>query len=216
MSSFLDYLSGHAADLAVQTSEHVQLVLIAVLAGGTVGVLLGVLAHRVPRVAPAILGVQSVLLTIPSLALFAIMIPLVGIGPTPAIIALFLYSLLPVTRNTVAGLAAVDPAVVESARGMGMGPARRLLRIELPLAWPVILAGLRVSTLLIVGIAAVAALVGGPGLGQGIYLDGIRRLGSPGAENPVWAGSILIVLIAFAVDLLFLALGRLTTSRGIR
>ncbi|WP_370323766.1 ABC transporter permease [Euzebya sp.] len=215
MSSFLDYLSSNYDDLLVQAAEHVQLVAIAIVAGTVVGVLLGIVAHRSSLLAPAILNTESVLLTIPSLALFALLIPLVGIGPTPAIIALFLYSLLPITRNTVAGLAQVDAAVVESARGMGMGWARRLVRIELPLAWPVILTGIRVATLLTIGIAAVAALVGGPGLGQEIF-SGIRRLGSSGADQPIWGGTLLIVLIAFAFDVVYLVIGRLTTSKGLR
>jgi osmoprotectant transport system permease protein len=216
VSSLLDYVSSRSGSLVTQGLEHVQLVIIAILAATVVGVALGVIAHRAPVVAPSILNVESTLLTIPSLALFAVLIPLVGIGPAPAIIGLFLYSLLPITRNTVAGLAQVDRAIVESARGMGMSRSRVMLRIELPLAWPVIITGVRVATLLVVGIGAVAALVGGPGLGNEIYLRGIRRLGSPGAADAIWAGTIAIVVIAFAFDLLYLLIARLTTPRGIR
>jgi osmoprotectant transport system permease protein len=217
VSFFTEYLADPStrATLLQQSLEHVYLTAIPIVLAVVIGMTLGVVAHRVPSVRSAIVGTVSTFLTIPSLALFALLIPIVGIGATPAIIALTMYALLPIVRNTVSGLYSVDNAVVESAKGMGMGAVKQLARIELPNAWPVILAGVRVATLLTIGIAAVAALVGGPGLGNEIY-TGIRRIPSPGSLDSLLGGTLAIVVLAVVFDLLYLALGRLTIPRGIR
>lgn len=212
---FWEYLGGNYAALFEQSAEHVIIVAASVVPAVLVGVFLGIAAHRRPFLRSGIVSVTSTFLTIPSLALFALLIPVVGIGNTAPIVALFLYALLPIVRNTVSGLQSVDPAMVESARGMGLGAMERLFRIELPTAWPVILTGIRVATLLNVGIAAIAVLVGGGGLGREIF-RGIRSLGSPFAPNLVYGGTLFIIAIAMALDLGFLVLARLTTSRGIR
>ena len=217
MSFFTDYLADPSTQRALieQTLEHVYLTAIPVLVAVVIGLSLGIVAHRVPQVRNSILGTVSIFLTIPSLALFAILIPIVGIGATPAIIALTMYALLPIVRNTVSGLYSVDNAVVESAKGMGMGAVKQLVKIELPNAWPVILAGVRVATLLTIGIAAIAALVGGPGLGNEIF-TGIRRIPAAGSLESLLGGTIVIVILAMLFDLLYLAIGRLTIPRGIR
>jgi osmoprotectant transport system permease protein len=215
--AFLDYLTdpGTQSVLRSQAVEHAVLTALVIVAGSLIGLALGITAHRVRWLRSPIISTVSTFLTIPSLALFAILIPIVGIGFQPAAIALTMYSLLPIVRNTVSGLESVDQAVIESAKGMGMGARARLLRIELPNAWPVILAGLRVATLLVIGIAAVAALVGGPGLGNEIY-TGIRRIGSAGAIEALLGGTLAIVLLALLFDLVYLGIGRLTISRGLR
>ena len=213
--SFWDYLASKFPALLEQSIQHIQLVVYSVGAAVIVGVGLGIVAHRSAAARSAIMTVTSTLLTIPSLAFFALLIPLVGIGNTAPMVALFFYALLPIVRNTVTGLESVDPAIVESAKGMGMGGWRRLWHIELPIAWPVILTGVRVATLLNVGIAAIAVLVGGDGLGQEIF-RGIRSLGSPFAPNLVYGGTLFIVMIAVLFDLFFTVLGRITTSRGVR
>ncbi len=217
MGFFTEYLADPStrATLIDQSLEHVTLTAVPVLSATVIGLLLGILAHRVPTVRQPILSVVSTFLTIPSLALFALLIPIVGIGATPAIVALTMYALLPIVRNTVSGLASVDRAVVESAKGMGMTATTRLLRIELPNAWPVMLAGVRVATLLTIGIAAIAALVGGPGLGQEIF-SGIRRIPAAGSLEALLGGTLFIVALALLFDLLYLAIGRLTIPRGIR
>jgi osmoprotectant transport system permease protein len=200
------YLSRNLDTLLALSIEHVGLVVAALAAAVTVGVGLGILIHRVPFLRPPVLHVASTLLTIPSLALFSLLIPLLNaIGARPTIAALMLYMLLPIIRNTLAGLGGVDPAVVESAKGMGMSGPARLLRIELPLAWPVLLTGIRVATQLAIGIAGSAAL-----------FRGIRSLGSPGAVNLVIGGTLACAVLAFIFDLLYLGLGRATTARGIR
>lgn len=196
--------------------EHVRLVAVPIVIATVIAVLLGIVAHRNRALRPPILNTSSTFLTIPSLALFGLMIPVVGIGDPPVYVALVIYSLLPIVRNTLAGLVSVDQAVVESARGMGMSGMQRLWRIELPNAWPVILAGIRVATQLIVGIAAIAALVGGGGLGNEIYSNGIRRIGSPGALNAILGGTLAILVIALAFDLFYRVVERFTVSEGLQ
>ena len=214
---FLDYLGepSNRSVLYEQALEHIALTAAAVAIAIVVGMALGIVAHRNAVLRPPIVNTTATLLTVPSLALFALLIPVVGIGFKPALIALAMYALLPIVRNTVSGLGSVDPAVTESARGMGLNARQRLLRIELPNAWPVILTGIRVATQLTVGIAAIAALVGGPGLGREIF-RGIRSIGSPFALNSLLGGTLGIIVVAIAFDLLYTGLGRLTTSRGIR
>jgi osmoprotectant transport system permease protein len=138
-----------------------------------------------------------------------------GLGTTPVVVALVMYSLLPIVANTIVGLRQVDPAVVESAQGMGMNRVQRLVRIELPLAWPVILTGMRVSTLLALGIVAIGAYIRGPGLGNDIFA-GLSRISSPNALNLVLGGTLGVIVLAILFDLLYVLINRLTTSRGVR
>lgn len=216
---FWDYLTVQEGwgNVLANTLDHVQLVLMSMLFATAVSVVLGVLVHRVRPLRGPVLGVASILLTIPSLALFAIFIsvPGIGIGDRGPIIALVLYSILPILRNTVTGLEAVDRAVIESAKGMGLNARQRLLRIELPLAWPVILTGIRVATLLNIGIAAIAVLVGGTGLG--VYInDGLQRYPNVTSVERMWTGVIFSILLALVADLVFTLVRRLTTSKGLR
>lgn len=215
MSGFLEYLDYNRNELLRAGLDHLTVVAIAVALGTAIGLTLGVLAYRRPWLRGPILGTEGLILTIPSLALYALFVGLLGLGSRPVIVALTLYSLLPITRNTVAGLAGVDPAIVESGLGMGMTRRQRLLRVELPLAWPVILVGIRVSTVLTVGIAALGAVVNGPGFGEQIF-DGLRRIGSPTALDAALAGTLGVVVLGVALDALFIAVTRLTTPRGIR
>ena len=214
--TFVDFL-GRQSDRVLRLGvEHLVLVLVALALGTVLGVLLGVLVARRPRARALVLGASGLVLTIPSFALFTLLFGLVGrLGTTVVLPGLVLYSLLPIVRNTVTGLLQVDEAIVESAKGVGMGPARRLLRVELPLAWPVVLTGVRVSGVLLVGIAALGTLVGGPGLGELIF-RGLRNIGTPNAANLALAGTLGVVVIAVLLDLLFAVVGRLTTSKGLR
>ena len=218
MSYFTEFLTQPTVQerLTSAALAHLYLTAIPILLAIIIGLLLGITAHRVPAARGTIIGATSTILTIPSLALFALFIPFVGIGNRGPLIALTLYALLPIVRNTVSGLYSVDNAVVESAKGMGMGASMRLWRIELPNAWPVMLAGIRVSSLLVVGIAAIAVLVGGDGLGELIYTQGVRRIGSPGAFEYLLTGTIAVVVLAVLIDLIYLLIGRLTIPRGIR
>lgn len=213
--NFGEYLSRNFDNLFELSLEHLQLVVISMLLAIAISIPAGVIAHRKANLRPVVVSSASVMLTIPSLALFALFVPVFGLGQAPAIAALTLYALLPIIANTIAGLQSVDGAITKAARGMGVGHWRRLFTVELPLAWPVILTGVRVSTQIVVGIAAIAALVGGPGLGTEIF-RGLRSLGSPGAENLVYGGTIAVVLLALLLDAFFILVRRFTTSRGIR
>ncbi|MFV0306934.1 MAG: ABC transporter permease [Desertimonas sp.] len=195
--------------------EHATIVLTSMAAATVISILLGIVGHRVPAVGTIATSIASVGLTIPSLALFAILMTVVGTGNTAPIIALTLYSILPILRNTLTGIAGVDRAVVEAAKGVGMPPLRRLFRIEFPLAWPVILTGIRVATLLNIGIAAIATLVGGGGLG-GYINDALNIWGRPEGYYLMWAAVIFTVLLALIADLCFALLRALTTSKGLR
>jgi osmoprotectant transport system permease protein len=193
---------------------HAQVVFISLLIATAIGVITGVLVYRRERTAEVVLTLAGTFLTIPSFALFGLLLPIFGLGWAPTIFALVMYALLPIIRNTVVGLRSVDAAITESAQGMGMSGLQRLLRIELPLAWPVILTGMRVSTLIIVGITAVAAFVNGPGLGEDI-LSGLARIGSAVALNLVLGAVLAIIALALLFDGIFAVLGRLTSSRGL-
>ena len=198
-----------------RTVEHARLVLQSVLIASVLAVGMGIAAHRWRVLQAPLLGMASVFLTIPSLALFSLFIPVVGLGSRPVMIALVMYALLPIMRNTVTGLEGVDDAVAESARGMGFTKFQTLLRVELPLAWPVISTGIRVSLLLSTGIAAIATLVNGGGLGDLIY-QGLRRTGFPNAVEQVWTGTALTVGLALLFDAIFGLFRHFTTPRGIR
>lgn len=215
ISSFIDFVISRTDAITAATVEHLGYVVSVFIVGTVIAVSVGILVRNRPFAREVALGVASVMLTIPSLGLFVMLIPLVGIGFWPPFIGLTIYSLLPIMRNTVAGLNSVDQAVLESARGMGLSGRQRLLKIELPMAWPVIITGVRISVLLISGIAAIATLVGGGGLGRFIN-SGLGRLGLPGSMESVWTGTLLIIVIALIIDSIFLVIRRATTSPGLR
>lgn len=216
-SSFWEYLNDREGldEVLSVTVEHAKLVLTAMAFGVLIGLTLGIAIHRVTALRSPVLGILGVFLTLPSLALFAVFVPVVGIGDTGPIIALAMYALLPITRNTVTGLQEVDRAVVESAKGMGLSAVQRLIKVELPLAWPVILTGIRVSTLLATGIAAIAVLVGGTGLG--VYIqDGLTRYPLPNSVEAMWIAVVFTVGLALVFDTCFALLRKLTTSKGLQ
>ncbi len=215
LTSWFSYVGKHLDDIWEATLEHAQITLIVIAVATVFSVVLGIVVQRRPTIRAVALSVTGIFLTIPSLALFAIFIPLVGVGNTPAMMALFLYAILPILRNTVTGLDEVPDSVIESARGMGMSPMQQLFRVRLPLAWPVIMAGVRVSSLMTVGIAAIAVLVGGDGLGEFIQ-SGLTRNGLPNALNSVFVGVVFTVLLGLLLDLVFATLQRFMTPSGIR
>lgn len=216
VQSWWNYVSVQVPeDVRARTIEHAVLVLQSVGVASVIAILLGIAAHRWNVLRAPFLGIASVFLTLPSLALFTIFIPFVGIGPAPAKIALVMYALLPIMRNTIVGLESIDPAVAESAQGVGLAPTQRLLRIELPLAWPVISTGIRVSLLLATGIAAIATLVGGGGLGDFIK-EGLSRFPGALSVEKVWTGTVFTTALALLFDGTFGLIRRFTTPRGIR
>ena len=202
---------GRAARVLRRTLEHLGLVGLSLAAAALTGIPLGIAAFRRPRLGQALLGAVGVVQTIPSLALLVALIPLLGIGAWPALAALFLYGLLPVVRNTEAGLSGIAPELRESALALGLPPGARLRLVELPLASPSILAGVQTAAVINVGTATLGALVGAGGYGQPI-LAGIR-LADPAL---ILEGAVPAALLALAVQGGFSLLGRLVVPRGLR
>jgi osmoprotectant transport system permease protein len=206
------FLWERRGEIAALAAQHVVLVVIATAIAVAIGVPLGVALTRRPRLARPILGAANVIQTIPSLALFGFLIPvplLGGIGARTAIVALVLYGLLPILRNTHAGIRSVDPAVVEAADGLGMTRGQRLRFVELPLAMPVLVAGVRVAVVVGVGLATIAAAIGAGGLGVLIY-RGVATVD----HRLILAGAVPAALLAVLFDaLLGLAERRLAGSR---
>jgi osmoprotectant transport system permease protein len=189
---------GARSEILHLSAEHVFLVFVAISIAVAIGVPVGILMTRRPRMGKPILAFANVVQTIPSLALFGFLIPIPyigGIGTSTAVIALLLYSLLPIIRNTFVGISGVEPAVREAARGMGMTDSQILWQVEIPLSMGVIFAGVRVATVIAVGVATIAAAIGAGGLGMFIF-RGTSMLD----YRVILAGAIPAALIALAAD----------------
>src|SRR5262245_41814678 len=196
--NLLEFFIRNRSEVLQLTFQHLLLVLIATGAAAVVGIPVGIVLTRRASLAKPVLAIANVLQTIPSLALFGFLIPLLGaygIGRLPAIIALFLYSLLPIIRNTFTGVNGVDPAVREAARGMGMTDWQMLTQVELPLALNVIIAGVRVATVISVGTATIAAAIGAGGLGTYIF-RGLRTVD----RTLILAGAVPAAILALGAD----------------
>jgi len=190
-----NFILDHGSDFWSNGVTHARLVGTALLLAVPVAVVVGVLASSRPRLAGVALAVAGVIITIPSFALFGLLIAPLGLGFRPAVATLALYALLPVLRNTIVGLEEIPADVVEAARGMGMTGRQALWRVRLPLALPVIIAGVRVATVMIVGITTIAALITAGGLGTFIF-DGLRS----GDRTEILAGTVTIVALALVFD----------------
>jgi osmoprotectant transport system permease protein len=200
----IDFLSRNRTEFIALLGEHLMLVGVATGLAILIGVPLGILLTRRPRLSAPVLGLANVFQTIPSLALFGFLIPIPfigGIGARTAIVALVLYALLPIIRNTYAGIQGVDPAIREAGRGMGMTDRQLLYMVEMPLAFGVILAGIRVATVIGVGIATIAAAIGAGGLGVFIF-RGVAMVDN----TLILAGALPAAVMALTADFL---LGRL-------
>jgi osmoprotectant transport system permease protein len=196
--SFVEFLLRNRGEALTLTLEHIGLVVVAMLLAVALGVPLGIIITRQAGLRRWVLGVANVFQTVPSLALFGFLIPvplLGGIGSRTAVVALVLYALLPIVRNTYTGIVGVDPAVVEAARGMGMTDRQLLWHVELPLALGVILAGIRVATVISVGIATIAAAIGAGGLGTYIF-RGLAMVNN----QVILAGAVPAALLALLAD----------------
>lgn len=197
--------------LLAQTGEHLYLSLLAVLLAVLVALPAGVLLTRHRHLAEPVMAAVGLLQTLPSVALLAFMIPFLGIGRAPALAALFLYALLPILRNTYTGIIEVPAAMIEAGRGMGMTSQQLLLLVELPTAFRVIMSGIRVSTVLIIGWATLAAFVGGGGLGDTI-LTGFAMV----STGHILAGGLPVTLLALLADFALGRIERAVTPRAIR
>jgi len=195
--SLIQFMQQQAGKILSQTVTHIGLTFTSLLIAVLIGLPLGIWIARKKKAAGFVLGFTGVLQTIPSIALLGFMIPLLGIGPLPAITALFLYALLPVVRNTYTGIKELDPSIIEAATGMGMSRWQVLTRVELPLAMPVILAGIRTATVINVGVATLAAYIAAGGLGEFIF-GGIALNNT----NMILAGAIPAALLALLCDFL--------------
>jgi osmoprotectant transport system permease protein len=200
MSAF-DFMIRNRAEVFQVTLEHLALVAIAMFIATLIGFPLGIALTRHRRLRAPILGAANVIQTVPSLALFGFLIPVPligGIGPRTAIVALVLYALLPILRNTFTGISSVDPAVLEAARGMGMTEDQILWQVEIPLALTVILAGIRVAAVICIGLATIAAAIGAGGLGTFIY-RGVSMVN----DQVILAGAVPAATLAILADVLF-------------
>lgn len=205
------YVENNLGDITTALSQHVTLTVQAVVLALVVALPLAVLAHRRPRLAGPVLGASGVLYTVPALALFAMIYPLLWDPRTTVLIGLVMYALLVLVRNVLVGLQGVDRGVVDAARGTGIGPTRLLLTVELPLAIPSIFAGLRLATVSTVALVTIGIIVGYGGLGQLLY----RGFNSQ-YRAEIATATVLTLLVALVADLLLMALGRALTpwARG--
>ena len=200
------FFIGHRAEILEATATHLTLVLIAMVIAVLIAVPLGMVIVQRPTLRNIALGIASVFQTIPSLALFGFLIPIPfigGIGRRTAIVALVLYALLPILRNTYVGLTGIDAAVLQAAEAMGMTSAQILWRVRLPLALPVILAGIRTATIITIGVATIAAAIGAGGLGTFIF-RGVAMV----SDAVILAGAIPAALLAILADVLLAWLER--------
>ncbi|MEM1134776.1 MAG: ABC transporter permease/substrate-binding protein [Bacteroidota bacterium] len=197
MNEILSFFTGHAAEIWSETLRHIWLTLVSLFLAVIVGVLTGIFLTRKPSLSGSVIGIVNVIQTIPSLALLGFLLPFLGIGVFPSVIALFLYSLLPIVRNTFAGIMEVPASVKEAGLGMGLTKQQLLMKVELPLAVPVIFAGIRTATVVCVGVATLCALIASGGLGAFIY-RGIALNNSA----MIFAGALPAALLALLFDLL--------------
>lgn len=211
----ITFIDSRWADILFRAYQHTSLVVQSMILAAVIAVAVAVLATTIRRLTPVANAVSAVGLTIPSFALLGLLLPVLGIGTVPSVVVVTFYAALPILRNAVVGLQGVDPAIVESARGQGLSGPAVFWRVRLPLAWPVIMTGIRVSAQMSMGVAAIAAYALGPGLGSYIY-TGLTQVGGANAMNYAVVGTVGIVLLALVLDALLVLLSRFTTSRGIR
>ncbi|WP_137391521.1 ABC transporter permease [Rhodoligotrophos defluvii] len=212
----LQFMMANIDLIGERTLQHISIVFVAVSIAVVTAVPIGIAVTQSKTAADTVLYFASMMITVPSIALFGLMIPLLspighGIGYVPAVIAVILYSQLPIIRNTYTAIANVDPALREAAKGMGMSTGQRLFQIEIPLAAPVIMAGIRTAVVMNIGVTAIAAYIGAGGLG--VF---ISRGISQSDPRQLVTGAVCVSLLAIAADLALALLQRLMTSRGIR
>jgi len=212
LMNFLTLLVDRQNEILLALREHLVLVFVPVGLAALVTIPLGILATRYKWIEVPVMNLANIFQTIPSLALLALMIPLgLGIGQKPALVALFLYSLLPILRNTYIGIRSVDDSVIQAARGMGMTYFQRLYMVELPIAIPVIMGGIRTATVIIIGTATLAAMIGGGGLGDFIVTGlGMVR------DELILLGAVPAAILALLAEFVLGRLENILTPRGLR
>ncbi|BDZ30791.1 ABC transporter permease [Lactiplantibacillus sp. WILCCON 0030] len=204
----ISFLQTYGTQLLLKTWQHLYISALALALGIIVAVPLGILLTRTKAISGVVMAIASMLQTIPAMALLALMIPFFGIGAIPAIIALFIYSLLPILRNTYLGMEDVNPALIDAAKGMGMTSWQSIIKVELPMAAPVIMAGIRLSATYVIAWAALASYIGAGGLGDFIF-NGLNLY----RTDLILGGSIPVIILALIVDWLLGKLEAAVTPR---
>lgn len=212
---FSEYLSQNRDEIIFRTEQHALLSFYCILLAAGIGLLIAIAVYRSPIGTNFTISTAAVIFTLPSVALFGFLVSVVGYGLASVYPVVVAYAMLPIVRNGIVGLQAADPAVLDAARGMGVGGFRMLWQIRLPIAWPVILAGIRVSAQLTVGIVAIAAFVTTVGLGEYGY-EALDNLGSVNTKSQALICIIFVAAVALAFDAVFVIVRRLTTPRGSR
>lgn len=192
----MEFFANQGGALVTAIGEHIMLSLISLLLGIIVAIPLGVLLSQFPKVANVVIAIAGVLQTVPTLALLALMVPLLGVGKLPSIVALFIYSLLPMLRNTYLGMTGVDESLIDAAQGMGMSTSQIIRKVQLPLAMPVIMAGIRLSAVYVIAWTTIASYIGGGGLGEFIF-NGLQTY----RRDLIFGGTIPVIIIAVLTDL---------------
>lgn len=210
MNHFLETVTLRADLITTAFIQHIYISFVALAIGIAIAIPLGVLVARYRKFAEPVIGITAVLQTIPSLALFGLLVPIIGIGSKTALIALVVYALLPIVRNVYTGLTSADEAIIDAGKGMGMTPFQIMKKIEFPLALPIIMAGIRTATVLTVGIATLATFVGAGGLGDVIY-RGLQSYNN----SLILAGALPVAVLAILFDVLLKWVERKVTPKGI-
>lgn len=211
MSEFIQFIADRHTDILQVVWQHFYISLIAVFAGFFVSVPLGIFLTRTEKLSQYVIGVVNVIQTIPSMALLGFMIPFLGLGTAPAIVALFLYSILPMLQNTYTGIKQVSPAMKEAAKGMGMTSWQILVKVEVPLSISVIMGGFRTATIYTISWATIASLIGGGGLGYFVF-TGLTI----SDNNMLVIGAVLAALMAALADVATKKMQYTLTPRGLR
>jgi len=204
MSGFWNYLTGNYQQILNLLGEHLYLSIISVLIAIIIGIPLGILISNEPKLSKPIIGTTNVIQAVPSLALLGFLIPFIGIGSAPAIVMVVLYSLLPIVKNTYTGLTNIDGDILEAAKGIGLTKSQTMRKVQLPLAFPMIMAGIRISAVTAVGLMTIAAFVGAGGLGYLVF-SGVQTVDN----NMILAGAIPACILALLIDFI---VGKLETS----
>ncbi|RDW15483.1 ABC transporter permease [Oceanobacillus chungangensis] len=211
MDTMISFFSENGLDLLIKTLEHLYISLAAAGIGVIIAIPLGIALTRIKKVAGFIMGILSIIQTIPSFAILVLFIPILGIGKVPAIVALFIYSLLPILRNTYTGISGVSSNLLEVGKGMGMTSWERIIKVELPLGIPVIMAGIRLSTVYLIGWATLASYIGAGGLGDYIF-SGLNLY----QTEFILAGAIPVTILALLTDLLLGKVEEWVTPAGMK
>ncbi|AKL86368.1 ABC transporter permease [Bacillus atrophaeus] len=211
MNQTVQFLQTNGGEMLYKTWEHLYISIIAVILGILVAVPLGIALTRMKKGAGLVIGIVNIIQTLPSLAILAFFIPLLGVGKVPAIVALFFYSVLPILRNTYTGILGVNKNLLESGKGIGMTAGEQIRLVELPLAVPVIMAGVRTSTIYLIGWATLASFIGGGGLGDYIFIG--LNLYQP---EYIIGGAVPVTILAILIDYLLAVTERKVTPDGLQ